>query len=144
MKRLRVLIVEDEPLIAMDLEATIAEIRPATVIVKPSLASTKEVLDELFDFAFLDVNVANGKTYELARLLDEHGVPFAFVSAMARVALPGELKVAPLYQAIPTFSDRASLVGVSAPRIRAQTPYSPVPSSLIARADMSTGSRSPV
>jgi response regulator RpfG family c-di-GMP phosphodiesterase len=66
MKKLRVLIVEDEILIVIDLEAIIAEIFPPIVIVKTPVASTKKVLHEPFDFAFLDVDVTNGQTFEVA------------------------------------------------------------------------------
>lgn len=96
MKRLRVLVVEDESMVAMDLETTILEIRPATVTIKTSVASTMKVLDEPFDFAFLDVNVTDGQTYEVASLLGKKGVPFAFVTGTSRDNLPKELKVATL------------------------------------------------
>jgi hypothetical protein len=66
MKTLRILIVEDEPLVAMDLEAMVAKIVTATVVVEPSVAATKQVLHEAVDFAFLDVEVTNGKTFEIA------------------------------------------------------------------------------
>jgi len=62
MKTLRILIVEDEPMVAMDLEMVVA----GTVVVEASVAATKEVLHQALDFAFLDVDVINGKTYEIA------------------------------------------------------------------------------
>jgi DNA-binding LytR/AlgR family response regulator len=95
MKKLRVLIVEDEILVVIDLEAIIAEISPAIIIVKTSVASTKRVLNDPFDFAFLDVDVTNGKTYELAQALGKKGVPFVFVSASSPEHLPEELRVVP-------------------------------------------------
>jgi DNA-binding LytR/AlgR family response regulator len=95
MKKLRVLIVEDEILVVIDLEAIIAEIFPATIIVKTSVASTKKVLHEPFDFAFLDVDVTNGKTFEVARLLAEKGVPFVFVSGASPNELPDALRDIP-------------------------------------------------
>jgi CheY-like chemotaxis protein len=95
MEKLRVLIVEDEAVTALDLAATIAEVVPATVITKASVASTKKVLDEPFDFVFLDVDVTNGKTFEVARTLREKGVPFVFVSGSLPDDLPDELRVVP-------------------------------------------------
>lgn len=73
MKTLRVLIVEDEPLIAMDLENFVTEIVPAVAIARSSVAGAKQVLVETLDFAFLDVDVTNGKTYEIAYLLGASG-----------------------------------------------------------------------
>jgi CheY-like chemotaxis protein len=91
----RVLIVEDEPMIAMDLEDTITGLIAAVVIIKSSVADTVQVLPEPFDFAFLDVDVTNGKTYAVAHALTEKRVPFAFVSGSLRHHLPVELQAVP-------------------------------------------------
>ena len=80
MKILRILIVEDEPVVAADLEIMVTEIVPATVVVEASVAATKKVLHEALDFAFLDVNVTDGKTFEIAQMLERKHVPFVFVS----------------------------------------------------------------
>src|ERR1700737_4677018 len=70
MKTFRILIVEDEPWIAMDLETLIIELVTATVVVEPSIAATKGVLHEALDFAFLDVEVTDGMTFEIAQILE--------------------------------------------------------------------------
>ncbi len=80
MKMLRILIVEDEPLVAMDLEIMVTEIVTAAVVVEASVAATKKVLHESLDFAFLDVDVTNGKTFEVAQILERKRVPFVFIS----------------------------------------------------------------
>src|ERR1700730_2862018 len=67
---LHILIVEDEPLVAMALEMMITEIVTAAVVVEASVAATKKVLHEALDFAFLDVDVTNGKTFEVAQILE--------------------------------------------------------------------------
>lgn len=92
MKALRVLVVEDEMLIALYLEGVITEVAPAVVVIKASVAETKQVLQEAFDFAFLDVDVTNGKTFEIATLLKQKRVPFAFVSGSSLEHLPDELR----------------------------------------------------
>jgi len=74
------LIVEDEPWIAMDLEMIIIKIVTATVVIEGSVATTKEALHEALDFAFLDVDVTNGKTFEIAHILERKRVSFVFVS----------------------------------------------------------------
>jgi DNA-binding response OmpR family regulator len=84
----RILIVEDEPLIAMDLEDVVAQVLPAVIIVKSSVAGARNVLTEPVDFAFLDVNVTNGVTFPLAEKLMADRVPFAFISASAESDLP--------------------------------------------------------
>ena len=70
MKILHILIVEDEPWIALDLKAIIIEFVTATVVIEGSVAETKKVLDEALDFAFLDVDVANGHERRESRSLD--------------------------------------------------------------------------
>jgi DNA-binding response OmpR family regulator len=80
MKILRILIVEDEPMIAMDLETMVTDVVTAIVLVKVSVAATKKVLDESLDFVFLDVDVTDGKTFEVAQILERQRVPFVFVS----------------------------------------------------------------
>ena len=95
MKILHILIVEDEPLVALDLEAMIIEIVTATVVVEGSVAATKEILHEALDFAFLDVDVTDGKTFEIAQILERKHVPFVFVSGSPQNQLPFELRSVP-------------------------------------------------
>lgn len=92
---LRVLVVEDEPIAAIDLEDAITDICQAVVVTKSSVESTKRVLHEAFDFAFLDVNVTNGQTFEVAHILEMKCVPFVFVSGSLPEELPDELRSVP-------------------------------------------------
>jgi len=43
----------------------------------------------------LDVEVTNGKTFEIAQTLERKGVPFAFVSGSRQEELPSDLRSAP-------------------------------------------------
>src|SRR2546422_900303 len=95
MKIFRILIVEDEPWIVMDLETIITDLVTATVVVERSVGATKEVLHEALDFAFLDVEVTNGKTFEIAQILERRHVPFVFVSGSPQDQLPIELRSVP-------------------------------------------------
>jgi DNA-binding LytR/AlgR family response regulator len=89
--KLRVLILEDEPLIALELEQIVLGLSAADIIVKASVAEARDALREPLDFAFLDVNVTDGHTYEVAHHLTEKFVPFVFVSASPPNQLPSEL-----------------------------------------------------
>ena len=95
MKTLHILIVEDEPLVAMDLEMMVTEIVTAAVVVETSVAATKKVLHEALDFAFLDVDVTNGKTFEVAQILERKRVPFVFISGSPQEELPSDLRSVP-------------------------------------------------
>ncbi|KAF0121824.1 MAG: two component response regulator [Xanthobacteraceae bacterium] len=93
MVRQRILIVEDDPFIAMDIEAAVLEdLGPRTeVIVVDSLREAQAVAVDAVDCALLDVDVVGGKTFEVALKLREHGTPFAFVSGSLPSDLPAEL-----------------------------------------------------
>jgi CheY-like chemotaxis protein len=91
----RILLVEDEPLLAMNLKEMVDECVTATVVVEPSVAAAKKALREPVDFAFLDVQVTNGKTYEIAHMLERKSVPFVFVSASPQNQLPSDLQTVP-------------------------------------------------
>ena len=47
------------------------------------------------DFAFLDVDLPDGKSFPLAERLHESQVPFAFVSASRRSEIPARLRDVP-------------------------------------------------
>jgi CheY-like chemotaxis protein len=91
----RILIVEDEPLVAMILQEMVDECVTATVVVEPSVADTKKALREHVDFAFLDVQVTNGETFEIAHMLERKRVPFVFVSGSPQNQLPSDLHTVP-------------------------------------------------
>jgi CheY-like chemotaxis protein len=88
----RVLIVEDESLVAMLLE-TILEDMGCTPV---GPASTVDeglnfVADgETLDAALLDVNVAGTQVFPVARALKDRGVPFVFSTGYGEGGLPDE------------------------------------------------------
>ncbi|WP_342359887.1 response regulator [Terrarubrum flagellatum] len=92
MKPLRILILEDEPLIALDLETLVAAAAPSEVCWSPSIAKARQLIAEQIDFALLDIDVEDGKTFEFARLLNQNGTPFAFVSGSKVDEVPLELR----------------------------------------------------
>ena len=83
---MRILILEDDPFIALDLQC-IVEGEGHTASVCGAVAEARRQLVDGLDFALLDVDVTDGKSYGLACALAERGVPFAFVSG----SKPGEL-----------------------------------------------------
>jgi DNA-binding LytR/AlgR family response regulator len=91
----RILILEDEPFLSSEIEEIVAETLPAVVVVKTSVRETQKIIDLPFDFAFLDVDVTNGKTYEVAKQLEGKSVPYAFVSGSEKSHLPEELQNTP-------------------------------------------------
>jgi DNA-binding NtrC family response regulator len=90
-----VLVVEDDPLIALDLSQIIAEATGAEVVVAMSVAAAEQQLARRVDFVLLDVNVCHETTFTLARRLMEQGVSCAFASGASLAIIPDDLKAMP-------------------------------------------------
>src|SRR5580698_6568314 len=91
---LRVLIVEDEALISMILGVLVEDTLPADVVIKSSVNEARKVMGQPFDLALLDIDVINGKTYEIARALGRNNVPYVFVTGSLKEQLPADLQAA--------------------------------------------------
>ncbi|TDR93239.1 response regulator [Enterovirga rhinocerotis] len=89
---MRIVILEDDPLIALDLQLIVEGCGHEVVGLCGSLADMHEQLSDTPDFAFLDVDLPDGKSFELAAGLDERRVPFAFVSGSRQSELPERLR----------------------------------------------------
>ncbi|AOR80343.1 response regulator [Novosphingobium resinovorum] len=83
----RVLVVEDEMLVAMNIEDTLTEL--GAIVVGPAMR-LDTALDlaerEEFDLAMLDVNIHGGRSYPVATLLKSRGVPFIFATGYGHAA----------------------------------------------------------
>ena len=91
----RVMIVEDEMLVAMELEALLAEEGCAVVGPAPTTARALALLDEeLPDAAILDVNLDGQTAAPVAAALNAQGVPFVLASGYSH-ALQPEMQGAP-------------------------------------------------
>ena len=88
----RVLILEDDPLIALDLQAIVEGQGHEVVGVCDTLAEGRYQLAAGFDFALLDIDLSDGKSFDFASALTERRIPFAFVSASRRSELPAHLR----------------------------------------------------
>ena len=95
-----VLIVEDDPIIALDFEDRILGFGVKTVRTAGSVARALELIaDRAPEFALLDVELVREKSFAIAERLDELEIPFVFVTGYgAGVRLP------------PVFADRPRLL----------------------------------
>ncbi|MCY1004598.1 response regulator [Nannocystis pusilla] len=88
LKGLRVLIVEDEPMIASFLEDALTDL--GCEVIGPAL-NMKDALrlarEARIDGAGLDINVAGEKVYPVADVLAERGLPFVFMTGYGRAGL---------------------------------------------------------
>lgn len=86
---LRVLVVEDQYLIARQLAAMLAEVGCEAVGPVPDIAAARRELEtRAVDAAMLDVALRGGTVYELADELAARAIPFVFVSGYDHGDLP--------------------------------------------------------
>lgn len=77
----RILVADDEFLIAMDVEATLLEAGAETVHACGTLAEAAEIATSgELDAAVLDIRLGHETTARVAGLLQQRGVPFVFYS----------------------------------------------------------------
>ncbi len=76
-----VLIVEDDPLLALDFEDTILGFGVKTVRTAASVAKALDLIaDRAPDFALLDIGLVREKSFAVAERLDALNIPFVFVT----------------------------------------------------------------
>jgi CheY-like chemotaxis protein len=76
-----VLIVEDDPIIALDFEDTILGFGVASVRTAGNVARALDMIDERApDFALLDVSLIRENSFAIAERLDALKIPFVFVT----------------------------------------------------------------
>lgn len=85
----RFLVVEDEPILALDVSAALED---AGVMVVAIVATVEDAVDLIanhdIDAAFLDANLNGRPVDDIAVALSERKIPFAFVTGYARESLP--------------------------------------------------------
>ena len=85
-----VLIVEDDPIIALGFEDTILGFGVKTVRTASSVARALEMIaDRAPDFALLDVGLVREKSFAIAERLEALKIPFAFVTGYGAVGAIG-------------------------------------------------------
>ena len=85
-----VLIVEDDPIIALDFEDTILGFGVKTVRTAGNVTVALEMIaDRVPDFALLDVGLVREKSFAIAERLEALKIPFVFITGYAAdVRLP--------------------------------------------------------
>ena len=94
---LRVLLVEDEAIIAIMLEDTLTDLGCEVVGPVAHLADAVRLArSEALAGAFLDVNLAGESIYPVADLLAARGIPFVFVSGYGPAGIEARYAGAPI------------------------------------------------
>ena len=93
----RILVVEDEYMMADDLRRDLEKVGAEVVGPVPSVADALKILAQAdtLDGAILDVNLRGEKAYPVADALRERSVPFVLASGYEQWALPESYKDVP-------------------------------------------------
>lgn len=85
----RVLVVEDEPIVGMDIESILAAVGFQVIGPAASAAEALELIHaESVDCALIDYLLTDGDAHDVVARLTDLAVPFAFVTGLSRDALP--------------------------------------------------------
>ena len=90
-----VLILEDDFLLAANLEELVQDDLHAEPIGVSTVAEALQILPDDVDFALIDIEVRDGKSYPVARKLIKSEIPFIIISGNDSRSLPEDLKEAP-------------------------------------------------
>lgn len=93
----RILIVEDEFLLAMDLQSLLNDIGYKNIDLANDVSRAFELLDTASPtFAILDVNIGRDPVFPVAEKLASRDVPFVFLTGLSREKLPVEWQSYPV------------------------------------------------
>jgi CheY-like chemotaxis protein len=95
----RVLVVEDEVLVAWVLEEMLTELECKVVGPAARVSQALAMVSaEEIDLAILDINLNGQKSYPVADALTAHGVPFAFSTGYNADSMPDNYRGFPMLQ----------------------------------------------
>jgi len=98
-RRLRILVVEDEMLVAMNIEDMLLDLGHEVAGIASRLAPALALAGEAsIDAAMLDVNLAGESSFPVADLLAERGIPFVFATGYGPQGIEERHRGRPLLQ----------------------------------------------
>jgi DNA-binding response OmpR family regulator len=93
----KVLLVEDEGLVALMIEDILDDLGYELVASVPSLERARALASVAeIDFAILDVNLAGEYSFPAARILRERDIPFLFSTGYGTAGIPPEFQDCPV------------------------------------------------
>ncbi|MCQ8783936.1 response regulator [Mangrovibrevibacter kandeliae] len=117
---LRVLVVEDESLVAMQLEDMLLDLGCAVVGPAMRLSRALEMAAEAgIDIAILDVNLGGERVYPVAQMIRDRKIPIVFATGYGRAGVDAVWHDCPILQKPYTENQLAEMMGL------AMTPRTP-------------------
>jgi len=97
---LAIFVVEDEALVALNLEAMLEDIGCRVIGPAMRFERAEQMMHEglAADAAILDVNIGGRQVFDLARGLARRGIPIVFATGYGRDGMPGEWLDRPILQ----------------------------------------------
>jgi CheY-like chemotaxis protein len=93
----RVLVVEDEALLAIELARIVADVTAAKPVMADTVKAARQaVRNSRIDLAVLDISLPDGTAFEVADYLLQQGTPYMFVTALDRSTIPLRHRAAPV------------------------------------------------
>jgi CheY-like chemotaxis protein len=90
-------LVEDEPLVAMEISSCLSDVGCEIVGPAGSVAGAVALVEaQRIDAALVDANLAGDRVDRLAELLAKRGIPFMFVTGYGREGLPTAFRETPI------------------------------------------------
>lgn len=112
---LRILALEDEPIVGLALEDLLREVGAEVYLVQHNSEVPDLLLARDFDLAILDVNVHGESSYEVAGKIRSRSIPIIFATGYGSVTHPLELAECP------TVTKPYSLEGLEAASLQANS-----------------------
>lgn len=95
----RILVIEDEPLVSMDIETILSESGSEVVGPAGNIAHAQRIIEtETFDGALVDANLGGHPVNELASALVSRNIPFMFLTGYGRESLPNAFRHASMIE----------------------------------------------
>jgi DNA-binding NtrC family response regulator len=96
----RILIVEDEYVVALDLAQSFEQIGAAVIGPVGSVARALALLSggTTFEMAVLDINLGSEKVFPVADALSARGLPFVFATGYDTVSIPAAYRAVPRFE----------------------------------------------
>lgn len=97
--KIKVLIVEDEALVAMMIEDVVTDLGYEVAATVGRLAPALEEAEKVAaDVAVIDVNLNGERTYPIAEVLQRRGIPFMFATGYGIAGVDEQWRSAPVLQ----------------------------------------------
>jgi CheY-like chemotaxis protein len=112
LSKLRVLIVEDEGIVAMLVEDMLTDLGHDVAAVASRMKDAIDIArNGIFDWAIVDINLDGQPSYPVADILKERGVPFAFATGYGAKGLDTNYSYAPVLVKPFVIADLEKLLG---------------------------------